>query len=151
MDKMNAKQFITFTVNAQEYGVDIMSVREIKGWIQTTTLPNTPDYVKGVINLRGTVVPILDVRARFGMGPTQPTKTHVVMILSVVNRVIGILVDGVSDILTIPEEDIRPVPDNDNKVNTLIDSIVNVQDRIVGLLMLEKLFDPTIIIHEKAS
>jgi purine-binding chemotaxis protein CheW len=149
MDKMNAKQFITFTVNAQEYGVDIMSVREIKGWIQTTTLPNTPDYVKGVINLRGTVVPILDVRARFGMGATQPTKTHVVMILSVVNRVIGILVDGVSDILTIPEEDIRPVPDNDNNQNTLINSIVNVQDRLVGLLMLEKLFDPSIIIHHK--
>src|SRR4051812_29881534 len=80
----NPRQFITFTLDAQEYGVDIMQVREIKGWTETTALPQAPSYVRGVINLRGInlrgiIVPILDLRARFGMGTTMPTRMHVVI------------------------------------------------------------------------
>lgn len=93
-------QFITFTIGEEEYGVDIMDVREIKGWTQATRLPNSPNYVRGVVNLRGIMVPVLDLRARFGMGRTEVTKTHVVVIVTVEKRVLGLLVDAVSDILS---------------------------------------------------
>jgi purine-binding chemotaxis protein CheW len=139
------RQFITFTVQAQEYGIDIMSIREIKGWTDTTSLPNSPDYMRGVINLRGTVVPILDLRARFYKKITQPTKNHVVMIVSVGDRLTGILVDSVSDILTIPTHEIRPIPKIDNGENEeILSGLVSLEDRMVGLLILETLFDTTI-------
>ncbi|MBP9753097.1 MAG: chemotaxis protein CheW [Proteobacteria bacterium] len=142
-------QFITFTVQDQEYGVDIMSVREIKGWTDTTALPNTPIYVRGVINLRGSVVPILDLRCRFGLGFTDATKNHVVMIVNVENRIVGILVDGVSDILTVPNSDVRSIPNIDNVDNTsILKGIINLSDRMVALLVLEKLFDHTIEISD---
>ncbi|CAO5676516.1 MAG: Chemotaxis protein CheW [Holosporales bacterium] len=142
-------QFITFTVHDQEYGVDIMSVREIKGWTETTALPNTPIYVRGVVNLRGSVVPILDLRCRFGLGFTEATKNHVVMIVNVDNRIVGVLVDGVSDILTVSNNDVRPVPSIDNMENgSILKGIINLSDRMVALLILEKLFDHNIEISD---
>lgn len=143
------QQFITFTVNDQEYGVDIMSVREIKGWVETTHLPNTPNYMRGVINLRGAVVPILDLRNRFGMGRTNATKNHVVMIVNVESRIMGILVDAVSDILTISSGEIRPVPSIDQDNKSVLKGLVNLSDRMVALLVLEKLFDAHIEISEE--
>src|SRR5512143_3161797 len=78
----NVQQFITFTLGEEEYGIDIMVVREIKGWTETTMIPNSPAHVRGVINLRGIIVPIFDLRARFGMGLTETGKTHVVISVS---------------------------------------------------------------------
>ncbi len=136
------EQFITFTIGAEEYGVDIMSVREIKGWADTTALPNSPPYVRGVINLRGIIVPIFDLRARFGLGATETTKTHVVIIVAVQNRTIGILVDSVSDILTIPSGDIRAVPDMDRSIDdAFLDGLVAVGPRMVAIIALDRLFD----------
>lgn len=135
-------QYITFKVQGREYGIDIMSIREIKGWSDTTSLPNSPEYMRGVINLRGTVVPILDLRARFNMGFTQTTKNHVVMIVSINNRLMGILVDSVSDILTIESESIRAVPSIDGSSSEgILSGLVSLEDRMVGLLIIEKLFD----------
>src|SRR3546814_4961963 len=88
-------QLVSFTVGKEEYGVDIMAVREIRAWSETTPLPNTPDVVRGVINMRGAIVPIFDLRARFGMQRTEPTKYNVVIIVSVASRIVGILVDAV--------------------------------------------------------
>jgi len=99
-------QFLTFTVNAEEYGVDIMTVREIKGWTEITHLPNSPEYMRGVMNLRGLIIPIFDLRARFKRELTEASVKHVVIILAVRERNIGILVDTVSDILTVNEGDI---------------------------------------------
>ena len=106
-------QFITFKVGEEEYGVDIMRVREIKGWTETTSLPNSPAYMRGVLNLRGTIVPIYDLRARFGLGETAATSVHVIVIVAVRERLIGILVDAVSDILTVAIADIRAVPETE--------------------------------------
>ncbi|WP_120498006.1 chemotaxis protein CheW [Kiloniella sp. EL199] len=136
------EQFITFTVGEQEYGVDIMSVREIKGWTETTLLPNTPDYMRGVLNLRGVIVPIFDLRCRFGLGETEATNLHVIVIIAVKDRMVGILVDTVSDILTISNSDIRDVP----KMETLIEEeylsgLVTIEGRMVALLNQERLFD----------
>lgn len=150
-EEQELKQFITFTVQDREYGIDIMSIREIKGWSQTTSLPNSPHYMRGVINLRGTVVPIIDLRARFNMGTTETTKTHVVMIVHVGKRLMGILVDAVSDILTIDTDMIRPVPAlQDNSSNEILKGLVSLEDRMVGLLVLEKLFDREMTFHDNA-
>ncbi len=137
------RQFISFRVAEEEFAIDIMAVREIKGWTETTTLPNQPEYLLGILNLRGTIVPIFDLRCRFGMGLTTATRMHVVIIVSVLERTIGLLVDAVSDILTIQSADIRPIPDMD-RVGAgpqFLSGIIPVNDEMVVLLSLEALFD----------
>lgn len=134
-------QFIAFKIGKEEYGVDIMAVREIKGWIPATRLPNAPHYVRGVINLRGLMVPIFDLRARFGGGETEITRTHVVIIVKVEERVFGVLVDAVSDILSISEEQIKPAPEMDRTVDSgYLRGLVTINERMVALLVLDRLF-----------
>ncbi|HTZ37215.1 MAG TPA: chemotaxis protein CheW [Stellaceae bacterium] len=136
------QQYVTFTIGAEEYGVDIMAVREIKAWTATTALPNSPDYVRGVVNLRGHIIPIYDLRCRFDQGLTEPTPTHVILIVTIADRVVGILADTVSDILSIRTEDIRPVPMMDRNVDAeFLSGLVSVQDRMVALLTLDRLFN----------
>ena len=136
-----ASQFITFTVGSEEYGVDIMEVREIKGWSTATRLPNAPIYVRGVINLRGTMVPIFDLRARFGGPVTEATSTHVVVILTVGRRIVGILVDTVSDILTIDRSEIRPVPAMEGaNTGDFVGGLATINGRMVALLRPSRLF-----------
>ena len=137
----NTQQFITFTLDGQEYGIDIMVVREIKGWSETTTIPNAPDYVRGVINLRGVIVPIFDLRSRFGMGRTTPSPMHVVIIVHTRAKTIGLLVDAVSDIISIEPSAVRPVPEMGLKTDDrCLDGLVSIQDRLVTLVSLEGLF-----------
>lgn len=134
-------QFITFAIGAEEYGVDIIAVREIKGWTETTTLPQSPPHVRGVINLRGVIVPIYDLRARFGMGSTEPTKSHVVIIVAVKSRVVGLLVDAVSDILTIDAGAVRPVPELERRGDDdFLAGLVALDERMVTLISLDRLF-----------
>lgn len=136
-------QFITFTIEREDYGVDIMAVREIRGWTETTSLPNSPPYMRGVINLRGLIVPIFDLRARFGLGLTQASKTHVVIVVAVGPRTIGILVDAVSDILTMGRNELQPVPEMDRAVDdAYLSGLVGVGERMVAVIDLDRLFDP---------
>lgn len=145
----NTQQFITFTLDGQEYGIDIMVVREIKGWAATTTIPNAPDYVRGVINLRGIIVPIFDLRSRFGMGRTNPSPMHVVIIVHTRGKTIGLLVDAVSDIITIEPAAIRPVPEMGLPTDDrFLDGLVAHGDRMVTLISLHGLF---VEIHDPAS
>jgi purine-binding chemotaxis protein CheW len=134
-------QFITFTLGTEEYGVDIMMVREIKGWSATTRIPNAAPHVRGVINLRGVIIPIFDLNARFGMGLTDPTKMHVVIIVNTGTRTVGLLVDTVSDIISVEPGAIRPVPEmgaaNDDN---FLDGLVALGDRMVTLVSLAGLF-----------
>ncbi|MGD0105309.1 MAG: chemotaxis protein CheW [Rhodopila sp.] len=137
----NVKQFITFTLGPEEYGIDIMVVREIKGWTDTTMIPNAPSHVRGVINLRGIIVPIFDLRARFGMGLTTPTKMHVVIIVATGTRTIGLLVDTVSDIISVDPKAIRPVPEMGLPTDDqFLDGLVALEDRMVTLVSLAGLF-----------
>ncbi len=137
------RQFISFKVKEEEFAIDIMAVREIKGWTETTTLPNQPEYLLGILNLRGTIVPIFDLSCRFGRGLTTATRMHVVIIVSVLDRTIGLLVDAVSDILTVQNADIRPIPDMDRTSGgaQFLSGIITVNDSMVVLLSLETLFD----------
>src|SRR5690606_11185788 len=133
----NSLQLIAFSIGEQSYGLEITTVREIRAWNGATPLPNTREYVRGVINLRGTIVPIFDLRARFGDGQTNPTKNHVVVVMSVGEKWIGILVDAVSDILTVSRDDIHTVPEGNSVDTELLNGIVTHENRMVGLIDLE--------------
>ncbi|HTH15998.1 MAG TPA: chemotaxis protein CheW [Magnetospirillum sp.] len=138
--KGDVRQFISFTIGDEEYGVDIMAIREIKGWTATTELPNAPAHMRGVINLRGAIIPIVDLRARFGGGLTQAEARHVIIVVSVAQRVVGILVDAVADIITVPGDDIQPVPDiSQSEAGKCLTGLVGVEGRMVALLDLETL------------
>jgi len=137
-DGAASQQFITFTLDAGEYGVDIMAVREIKGWSETTAIPNAPRLINGVINLRGIIVPIMDLRARFGMESTKPTRTSVVIIINTGSRTTGLLVDGVSDIISVSPDAVRPIPDmGTGSRDTLLAGLVAMADRMVSLVSLD--------------
>ena len=103
-------QLISFAIGDDQYGVDIMAVREIKGWTAITHLPKQPDYVRGVLNLRGVVMPIIDLRCRFGQGLTEATPLHIVIIVQIASKPIGLLADRVLDIVSLDEVQIQPVP-----------------------------------------
>jgi purine-binding chemotaxis protein CheW len=103
-------QFISFAIGDDQYGVDIMAVREIKGWSDITHLPKQPDYVRGVLNLRGAIVPIVDLRCRFGQGLTETTPLHIVIIVQIGGRQIGLIGDRVLDIVSVDASQIQPVP-----------------------------------------
>src|SRR2546430_682384 len=103
-------QFISFAIGDDQYGVDIMAVREIKGWSEITHLPKQPDYVRGVLNLRGVIVPIIDLRCRFGQGLTEATALHIVIIVQIASRQVGLLADPVLDILSLDTNQVQAVP-----------------------------------------
>jgi purine-binding chemotaxis protein CheW len=103
-------QLISFAIGDDQYGVDIMAVREIKGWSQITHLPRQPDYMRGVLNLRGVMVPIIDLRCRFGQGMTEATPLHVVIVVQIETRHVGMLADRVLDIVSFSPSQIQPVP-----------------------------------------
>jgi purine-binding chemotaxis protein CheW len=106
----NLVQFISFAIGDDQYGVDIMAVREIKEWTAITHLPKQPEYVRGVLNLRGVIVPIIDLRCRFGHGITEATPLHVIIIVQIGNQLVGLLADRVSDIISVDATKIKSVP-----------------------------------------
>jgi len=139
-------QFLTFILAGEEYGVDILRVQEIKGWDTVTTIPNTPDYIRGVINLRGTIVPIIDMRMRFDMEPLEYGPLTVVIVLRVEteggNRIVGIVVDAVSDVYNIPQEQIKPSPDFGSLVETdFIVGLASVEEKMVIVLDVDSMLD----------
>lgn len=140
------KQYITFTINREEYGTPILTVQEIRGWMKTTPLPNTPAFVRGVTNLRGNIVPVFDLRSRFSGEITDVTERHVVIMVEIEGRTIGLLVDAISDILTVDEKQIQPAPTGNLIVDTqYLDGLVASGDRMVALVNILKLFDPELI------
>jgi purine-binding chemotaxis protein CheW len=147
----DAVQLLTFTVGKEEYGMNIMAVREIKGWNDTTRLPNAPGFVRGVMNLRGSIIPIFDLRSRFEMGETDPTEKHVVIIFAVAERTIGILVDTVSDILTVPHSEVHTAPAMETHIDDdFVTGLISVNDRMVVVLHTDSLFDEASLASAKA-
>ncbi len=135
------RQYVTFLVGDRLYGVEITLVREIKQWTPTTALPNQPHYTRGVLNLRGTIVPVHDLRVRFGGMLTEATENHVVVIASIGEQSVGILVDAVSDILTITPEEVRPIPSGAREMDLdSISGLVTSDDQMIALLDLVRLF-----------
>jgi len=133
-------QFISFAIGNDQYGVDIMAVREIKGWSEITHLPNQPEYVRGVLNLRGVIVPIIDLRCRFGQGLTEATPTHIVIIVQIGARPVGLLADRVLDIVSVDSSHIQAVPRiaQASRINFL-SGLVTVDAAMIALIDLPNL------------
>lgn len=133
-------QFISFAIGDDQYGVDVMLVREIKGWSDVANLPKQPDYVRGVLNLRGVIVPIVDLRLRFGQGLTAATPGHIVMIVQVEQRLIGLLADRVLDIVSIDDANIQPVPRISSSTRVdFLSGLVTVEGSLIALIDLPSL------------
>jgi purine-binding chemotaxis protein CheW len=131
-------EFVAFRVGAQEFCIDIMGVREIRGWALATPLPHAPPYVRGVINLRGAVLPIVDLAMRFGLGLTEPTPRSVIIVVQVHQQVIGLLVDAVSDILTVSEAGMQPTPDiASDLAKTFVKGVYAVDGRMISIVSLD--------------
>lgn len=142
----NCDQFLTFMLAGEEYGVDILRVQEIKGWDEATEIPNTPDYIKGVINLRGTIVPIVDLRSRFELEHMEYSNTTVVIVLKIKSneneKTIGFVVDAVSDVYNVTEEQLKPSPDFGSAVSTeFVKGLATVDEKMVILLDIDHLID----------
>jgi purine-binding chemotaxis protein CheW len=148
----DVQQFVSFMVGQQHYCVDIMAVREIKAWTGTTSLPNSAPHIRGVINLRGTIVPVVDLRMRFGKGLTDPTPSHVVVIVAVGESQSGLLVDGVSDIVTVPRKHIVPIPELEGEDhNPFFQSLVTSQDNLMAVIALDQLVNQRMGAHISTS
>jgi purine-binding chemotaxis protein CheW len=133
-------QCVAFTIGDHHYCIDIMSVREIRNWTGVTELPNTPGYMRGVINLRGIIVPIIDLRARFGQGLIEPTPSHVVVVVAIGDRLHGLLVDSVSDILTVKREDIAAIPETAGQSQSpLLDGLITQGEQMLAIVALDRL------------
>ncbi|MDB5441259.1 MAG: cheW [Caulobacteraceae bacterium] len=135
-----ARELIAFRVGEQEFCVDIMAVRELRGWTQTTPLPDTPAYVRGVINLRGSVLPVIDLAARIGFSSTEVGARHVIIVVCIGVQLVGLLVDSVCDILTVTDDGLRPTPTvTSDTLRAFVAALVTVDDRMIGLLALDQL------------
>jgi purine-binding chemotaxis protein CheW len=135
-------QYLTFTLGGEEYGVEILRVQEIKGYSAVTSIPNAPPYVKGVMNLRGTVVPVFDMRLKFGMDVREYDRFTVIVVVNVGPRVVGLIVDAVSDVFDIPADAIEPAPDLGAAVDTsVIRGIARNNDRLITLLDIDRVVD----------
>ena len=143
MDKLeasDAREYLTFRLDQEEYGIDILKVQEIRGYEPPTRVANAPNFIKGVVNLRGTIVPIVDMRLKFNCARAEYDSFTVVIVLNLRSRVVGIVVDSVSDVMELPPESLRPAPD----VESVIDSasvlgLGSLGDRMLILLDIERL------------
>ena len=133
-------EFISFAIGDDQYGVDIMAVREIKGWSDITHLPKQPEYVRGVLNLRGVIVPILDLRCRFGQGLTETTQLHIVIIVQIEGRQVGLLADRVLDIVGVDASEIQAVPRTaQGSTSDFLSGLVTVEGAMIALIDLSNL------------
>lgn len=136
-------ELLSFLVGGQDYSVDIMSVREIRGGASATSLPHSPGYVRGVINLRGTVLPIIDLACRLGMDAKTDETRNVIIVVAVEDRTVGMMVDAVSDILAIAEEDMQPPPElQAEHGRNFVSALTIVDGRMIRVLDLNAVMPP---------
>jgi purine-binding chemotaxis protein CheW len=136
----DGSQFLTFQLGDELYGVDILRVQELKGYTAVTKIPNQPNYIKGVMNLRGTIVPIVELRTTFGMAAIDYTMLSVIVVVVVRDRIMGLVVDSVSDVLNIGQTDIQPPPEFGTKVDvSVLSGIAKCGDKLVALLNIDRL------------
>jgi purine-binding chemotaxis protein CheW len=139
-DKSATIELLTFQLADQEYSLDIMSVREIRGWTRTTPLPHAPSYMKGVINLRGTVLPVMDLSQRLGLKPRDHTDRNVIIVVNHEDSMTGLLVDAVSDIIALTSDDLQPPPEmqSSNSPN-VVSALTLIDERMIRVLDLSSI------------
>ena len=133
-------EYLTFTLGAEEYGIDILKVQEIRGYDAVTKIANAPAFIKGVINLRGVIVPIVDLRIKFNLGSLTYDQFTVVIILNIGKRVMGVVVDGVSDVIQLSSDNLRPSPEFGSILDTrYILGLGTVEERMIIVVDIERL------------
>jgi purine-binding chemotaxis protein CheW len=138
----DGSQYLTFRLAQEEYGVEILKVQEIKGYSAITPIPNTPSYLKGVMNLRGTIVPVVDLRSKFAMDEAEYNQFTVIIVVKVGAKVMGLIVDAVSDVLNIPKVDIQATPDFGSEVDArYINGMAKAGDKLVVLLDIDRVMN----------
>jgi len=152
----NNEQHLTFELSGESYAIDILRVQEIKGWNKVTSIPNSPNYVEGVINLRGVIVPIIDLRKRFDMPEVAYTKTTVVIVMQVYgevhDRTMGIIVDSVSDVCNISKEMIKPAPVMHGIIsNEFVRGLATVNNKMAIVVNIDDLLNSAELALEKVS
>jgi purine-binding chemotaxis protein CheW len=135
-----ACELVAFDVNGQTYAVNVGSVREIRGWTPATPLPQSPDYMCGIVNLRGNMLPIIDLASRLGYARTAPSDRHAIVVIQVRDQLIGLLVETVSELLTVAHDAVQPAPDiGDLAFKRLVRGVLPHNDRMITLLILDSL------------
>ncbi len=136
-DGAKVHELIAVRIGTQEFCVDVMSVREIRGWTCATPLPQAPPFVRGVINLRGTVLPIVDLAARLGFPPAEPSARHAIVV-QIGDQTVGLLVEGVSDIFTVADDQIQPTPDvASDMANRFVRGVIAMEGRLISLIAID--------------
>nr|WP_311527219.1 chemotaxis protein CheW [uncultured Ralstonia sp.] len=139
-DETGGEEYLAFTLGREEYGIDILKVQEIRGYETVTRIANAPDFIKVVINLRGIIVPIVDLRIKFQLDRVEYNQYTVVIILNLMDRVVGIVVDGVSDVLTLQSQQIKPAPEFSGALDTeYIRGLGSIDERMLILVDIERL------------
>jgi purine-binding chemotaxis protein CheW len=139
LSSADAHQYLTFSLGQEEYGIEILRVQEIKGYSAITSIPNTPPYIKGVMNLRGTVVPVVDLRVKFGMDTAEYNRFTVVIVVTVGERVVGLVVDAVSDVLDVLPHEFVPAPEMGDGVDTsFLTGMAKSADHLISLLAIDR-------------
>jgi purine-binding chemotaxis protein CheW len=134
------KEFLAFTLGSEEYGIDILKVQEIRGYETVTRIANAPEFIKGVINLRGIIIPVVDLRIKFKLGTPTYDQFTVVIILNIKGRVMGIVVDSVSDVMTLTQDQMRPAPDMGTAFESqYITGLGTIDERMLILMDIDKL------------
>jgi len=129
------RQIITFGLGNEVFGMDVMVIREIRAWTPTTRLPHAPAFIVGVLNLRGTVLPVLDLSGRMGWQPTSPSERHVIIVAEIDDQLCGLIVDAVSDILTVNEGDMQPPPTGASLSDTpFLEGVVTTDEHMVMII-----------------
>ena len=131
-------ELLTFKLSDQEYSLDIMSVREIRGWTRTTPLPHAPKFMKGVINLRGTVLPVMDLAIRMGLEPRKQNERNVIIVVNHASTMTGLLVDAVSDIIALSSSDLQSPPDTQSDQSSgVVSALTLIEERMIRVLNLD--------------
>lgn len=137
---VGAREYLTFRLDQEEYGIDILKVQEIRGYEKPTRIANAPEFIKGVVNLRGTIVPIVDMRLKFNCAKAEYNDFTVVIILNLRSRIVGIVVDSVSDVMELPPDSVKAAPEIDSVIDSsAVMGLGSVGDRMLILLDIEKL------------
>jgi len=139
-DGAKGQELIAFRIGSQEFCIDVMSVREIRGWTPATPLPQAPSFVCGVINLRGTVLPIVDLAARLGFTPAEPSARHAIVVVQIAQQMVGLLVEGVSDIFTVTESQVQPTPDvASDMAKEFVRGVIAMDGRMISMIVLDSI------------
>lgn len=135
----DGRQFVTFSIDEEEFGIEILKVQEIIGYIKPTHVPNMPDFVSGVINLRGVIIPVVDVRIKFNMPQKEYNKFTVIVVIEVATKIMGIIVDAVSDVLSLTDKDIQDAPEFSKFKSEFLKGMGKIGEKLILILDIDKI------------